>query len=139
MAKPKAPADKPGQLAKLADVPAIGGSPEPTEVSERPAHWFKPGQSGNPGGRPKGSRQRLATRFVDAMHDDFKLHGVATIQQLREDDPGKYLELVARIVPKDVDINVNASDAFVRMWELVAAGTHAALTAEDDEQSEARH
>ena len=30
-----------------------------TDDEQRQTHWFKPGQSGNPKGRPKGSRNKL--------------------------------------------------------------------------------
>lgn len=35
---------------------------------------FKPGQSGNPKGREKGSRNKLGEAFLEAMHDDSGSH-----------------------------------------------------------------
>jgi len=35
----------------------------PASENSRPAHLFKPGQSGNPGGRPKGERAYLQKRY----------------------------------------------------------------------------
>lgn len=69
-------------------------------------HQFKPG---NPG-RPKGSRNKLGEAFLEAMHEDFTKHGVAAIQQVREEKPDQYLKVIASILPKDLNINVNNMD-----------------------------
>ena len=38
-----------------------------TEEKLRNLRPFKPGQSGNPKGRPKGARNRLGTQFLEAL------------------------------------------------------------------------
>lgn len=70
-------------------------------------HQFKPG---NPG-RPKGSRNKLGEAFIEAMHDDFKANGVGAIVKVRETKPDQYLKVIASILPKDLNINVNSMDA----------------------------
>ena len=53
-------------------------APEDTGTQQargRKATQFKPGQSGNPKGRPKGARNRLGTQFLEALEADFKQHG----------------------------------------------------------------
>ena len=42
-----------------------------TEKKLRNLKPFKPGQSGNPKGRPKGARNRLGTQFLEALEADF--------------------------------------------------------------------
>lgn len=69
-------------------------------------HQFKPG---NPG-RPKGSRNKLGEAFIEAMHEDFEAHGVAAIVKVREEKPDQYLKVIASILPKDLNINVNQMD-----------------------------
>ena len=64
-------------------------------------HRFKPGQSGNPAGRQKGSRNKLGEDFIAALYEDFKDNGVATIEIARRTDPVQYLKVIASIVPKE--------------------------------------
>ena len=41
---------------------------EPENTGPKQADtWFKPGQSGNPAGRPKGARSRLQENFLAAL------------------------------------------------------------------------
>lgn len=71
---------------------------------------FEPGQSGNPAGRPKGARSRLAESFLKALADDFDVNGVAAIQTVRLADPSTYVRICAAILPKDVNVKVSALD-----------------------------
>lgn len=64
---------------------------------------YKPGQTGNPGGKPKGARNRLTAAFLNALADDFDQHGVKAIQDARENDPVKYMQVCATLMPKQVE------------------------------------
>lgn len=69
---------------------------------------FKPGQSGNPAGRPKGSRSKLSESFLSAMCQDFEKHGQTVIDTVRADKPADYLKIIAAIVPKEFNITTTA-------------------------------
>lgn len=66
---------------------------------------FKPGQSGNPAGRPKGARSKLSEAFLIALADDFAEHGVETIEQLRVDSPRDYVAAINKLMPKLMELS----------------------------------
>lgn len=88
----------------------------PKRVVGRP---IEKGQVLNPKGRPVGSRQRLSEGFIDALSEDFAKHGKATLSKMREEKPDAYIRVVADLVPKDVNLHHNASDAFVDLWKAM--------------------
>jgi Family of unknown function (DUF5681) len=76
----------------------------------RPAHLWRPGQSGNLAGRPKGRRNRLSEDFVAALYDDFQDHGSAAIAACRAEKPDVYVRVIASLLPRDVSIKVQQLD-----------------------------
>src|SRR4026209_2836159 len=79
---------------------------ELTKTQQRPAHLWGPGQSGNPAGRPKGSRNKLSEDFVAALYSDFQKHGSAAIAACRAEKPDVYVRIIAGILRKDVHLKV---------------------------------
>lgn len=77
-------------------------------LEKRKAPQLQPYQfkAGNPG-RPKGARNKLGEAFIDALHDDFVENGVAAIQTVRSEKPDQYLKVIASLLPKDVNLNIN--------------------------------
>ena len=69
--------------------------------------WVK-GQSGNPAGRPRGSRSRLAEAVIEEVMDDFRKHGAGVVREVRESHPQVYLQIVSRLLPQNVAIEIDA-------------------------------
>lgn len=67
---------------------------------------FKTGHKGGPG-RPKGARNKLGEAFLSDMLSDWEANGVETIERVREEKPDQYLKVVASILPKDLNVNIN--------------------------------
>lgn len=69
-----------------------------------PSTRFVPGRSGNPGGKPVGSRNRIQGDFLRALAHDFEAHGREVIRRVREDRPADYLRIVASVIPNKVEV-----------------------------------
>jgi hypothetical protein len=61
-------------------------------------------KSGNCYGGSPSTRDKLASGFVEALEKDWAEHGSEVIQQIRLDNPVKYGELIARLVPMDANL-----------------------------------
>jgi hypothetical protein len=94
---------------------------------------FKPGESGNPKGRPKGARNRLGTQFLEALEADFNQFGSQAIALVREKKPEVYMRVVADLLPKEANVNVEAGDAFVELWRKISDGLGDQLIAQLDD------
>ena len=77
---------------------------------------WKPGQSGNPVGRPKGSRNKLTEAFITAMCQDFEIYGMGAIVATRESKPEAYLAACTKIIPAQVE--VGEAGAFADMSDV---------------------
>jgi hypothetical protein len=83
---------------------------EPTKGQQRPAHLWRPGQSGNLAGRPKGSRNKLAEDFVADLHASWQRLGERAIERCAAEKPDVYLRVIAGLLPKNVNITTRSLD-----------------------------
>jgi hypothetical protein len=66
-----------------------------------PTNLWKPGESGNLAGRVRGSRNRLSEEVICALLRDFRKHGEKAVAQVRRDQPGVYLKVLALLIPRE--------------------------------------
>jgi Family of unknown function (DUF5681) len=68
---------------------------------------YKPGQSGNPAGRPKGSRNKLGEAFIEDVYNTWKDRGKEVLDWMCENDPTAFARIVAGILPQKMEADVN--------------------------------
>lgn len=64
---------------------------------------FKKGREGGPG-RPKGSKNKLSQKFIENLYAKWQEVGGDALDTLYDLDVGKFVQIVANLVPKDIDI-----------------------------------
>jgi hypothetical protein len=53
------------------------------------------------------TRSRLTEDFIQRLAEDFRLHGTEVIEKLREENPAKYAEVIAKLVPQELLVHQN--------------------------------
>lgn len=102
-----------------------------------PAHLWKPGQSGNPAGKPKGSRQKLASSFFNNLYGLWEEQGEAVLRRAAFEKPMEFAAMVAKLMPAKIEIstpiNGMTDERFEQLLEL--AETQLRLSAEKGQAS----
>lgn len=68
-----------------------------------PLTRFKPGENGRQ--KKRGDRDRLTSKFLYELAESFEQNGRAAIQAVMLMDTPKYLQIVAALVPKEIEIS----------------------------------
>lgn len=76
-------------------------NPKPNTAGLKPA-WSATNQPEG-AGKARGSRNRLQTKFLMELADDFEANGKTAIQKMREADPSGYIKAVASLMPKQFE------------------------------------
>ena len=105
-----------------------------TEGKQRNLIPFKPGQSGNLAGRPKGARSKLGEEFLQAMLADFTEHGVKAIETVRDEKPDQYLKVVASILPKEIEAGENTINVLAELLARIDGRTRTIVPAIVDDR-----
>lgn len=91
----------------------------PNLKDDSKATQFKKGQSGNPGGKPIGARNRLNAAFLTALAEQFEQSGADAIKTVATEQPDVFVRVLAGLLPKELEIS--KPHAALTDDELVAA------------------
>jgi hypothetical protein len=69
-----------------------------------PTNLWQRGQSGNPAGRLRGSRNALSEEVICALLRDFRQHGQKAVARVRRMQPAAYLKILALLVPREMKL-----------------------------------
>jgi hypothetical protein len=93
-------------------------------------HLWKPGQSGNPAGKPLGARGKLSQRVYAAWAKAWALKGYETILWAAENDPATFLRVAASLLPRDVRLEATLKD--LRIVSFVGAAVQECTDSEGE-------
>ena len=65
---------------------------------------WKPGQSGNPKGRPPGTRNKLTEDFFRDLSEAWTAFGKPALMTAAWTHPVEFVRVVAQLMPKDVEL-----------------------------------
>jgi hypothetical protein len=96
--------DRAPRVKKLQDQPeSFKPAPVPKHLQE--TAW-KPGQSGNPRGRPLGARQKVSEALIADIADVWATYGRNVLVRLAAQDPAALAKIAYGLLPKDIFISV---------------------------------
>ena len=57
------------------------------------------------------------------MYHAWETGGAAVIKRVMAEEPAKFLAVAANVLPKDLNVRHEATDAFVNLWQMISNGT----------------
>ena len=81
---------------------------------------WKAGQSGNPAGRPPGTRVKFSEDFLRDFHTAWEAHGKAALEKVATKDPVAFVRAATAILPKQLNVKRDSDLPEEKRKELIA-------------------
>ena len=76
-------------------------------MNKRKSTKFQPGKSGNPAGRPAGSRNKLSEHFVTDLQELWGEQGPHILRRVAKESPEKLLAAMVQVLPKNFQVSID--------------------------------
>jgi hypothetical protein len=73
-------------------------------IHEKMHPAWRPGQSGNPAGRPKSARGKLSELFLRDFYEAWEAHGKKALHEIATKHPVEFVRAAISLLPKEVHI-----------------------------------
>ena len=94
-----------------------------------------PGESGNPAGRPRGSKNKLAQSFFTDVLQVWEERGLEAVREMAAMDPASFNRMVASTMPKEIDVDQISSDASMTPPATINIIAQEAVAGEEAEET----
>jgi hypothetical protein len=91
------------------------------------ATQFRPGNTGNPTGKPKGLRNAVSRQFLEDIltvwneaNEQGNHTGLDALRELAKTRPGQFVAAVGNLVPREFSLDDETQEGFMGIWQALA-------------------